>query len=74
MVEVAVDLVHVFEIKSIVELSKLKNYVDNLRFIRTVEAPVLFAIENTLAALKYKMRTDWVFCTVCRFLPSFLFR
>ena len=74
MVEVAVNLIHVFKIKSIVQLSKLKDDVDDLGFIRTVETTMLFAVKNTLAALEDEMWTNRVLFAVCWFLPRFLFR
>jgi len=73
MVEVAVNLIHVFEIKAIVQLSKLKNDVDDLWLIWAVETAVLFSVENALAALEDEVGTNWVFCSVCWFLPRLLF-
>ncbi len=73
MLEVAVNLIHVFEIKSVVQLSKLKNDVDDFWLIWAVETAMLFSVEYALAALEDEVGTNWVFCSICWFLPRLLF-
>lgn len=53
-------LVEVFEIDAIVKLSKFEDDLDRFGLVIPREAPMAFAVEDTFAALKYKVGTDWV--------------
>lgn len=65
-------LVHVLKVKSVVQFGKLKDNINYFWFVSAIKASVFFAVENTLAALINEVRTDWVFCSVQRFVPLFL--
>jgi hypothetical protein len=60
VIKVCMNLVQIVEVKAIVKFRKFKYHVHHLRLICAVEAAMFLSIENSLAALKNKVRTNWV--------------
>lgn len=74
LVKVAVDLLHVLEVKAIVQLGKLEDHIDHLRLVGTVQATVLLPVEDALAALEDQVGANWVLCAVESRVPWLLLR
>ena len=74
MVEIAVYLVHVVEVKAVVQFRELKDNVNNFRLVGAVQTAVFLAIENALAALVDEVGANRIFGDVGRFVPLLLLR
>lgn len=60
------------EIEVVMELSELKHNLDGLRLVGCRQTPVFFSLKNAIAALKDKVRADWVLLSVESLVPVFL--
>lgn len=63
---------HFFKIKSIVQLRKLKNHINNFGLVARVQTPVLCPVENTLAALVNQVGADRIQNFVLAAIPILL--
>lgn len=64
VVEVTINLVHVFEVDAVVQLGELQNDFDDLGFVVSAEAAVGSPTEDSLAALEDQVRANRVLSLV----------
>ena len=64
VIKVAVNLVHVLEVDSVVQLGKFENDFYHFRLVVAAQTAMGSATEDSFTALEDKVWADWILCSV----------